>query len=93
MKAQLIEKENVANLHFPVNQNFLTETIDKNQLLMKLNRATSLGNLEHIKSSIFFQDDEGIKVVNTTIWATAEKYILLKKGVFIPINRIIDIIT
>ena len=92
MKAQLIEKEQVASLHFPEN-NTRTENEFNSQLRVKLNRATSLGNLFHVKSIIQFLDDEGLKEVRTTIWATGDRYIVLKKGVIIPINRILDVIS
>lgn len=38
---------------------------------------TKLGNLHHGKVSIVFEDDEGVKQVDTTIWATGLKYICL----------------
>lgn len=84
----LIEKETIPSL------NFRDASIEVNQsktLRFDLERATSLGNLHHVKVGIVFQDDNGIKRVNTTIWATGSKYISLKGGLWIPISRIVEI--
>lgn len=91
IKAQLIEKEEVPNLLFPAEPINLRTEAEQKELVSKLNRATTLGNVHHNKIKIIFQDNEGVKEVNTTIWATGDKHIVLKKGVFIPINRILDI--
>ena len=81
---QLIEKEIFPNLSFkeklPVRQ--------EEGLMEKLLEATKLGNLHHGKVTIFFRDDEGMKCVKTTIWATGLKYICLKGGVWLPIASI-----
>ena len=44
------------------------------------------------KMRILFEDSEGLKEVRTTIWAVGDKNIVLKKGVVIPINRVVDVI-
>lgn len=93
LKTQLIEKELVPSLHFPSDPIHLRTEAEQKELVRKLNRGTTLGNApHHNKVKIIFQDDEGLKEVRTTIWATGEKHIVLKKGTFIPINRIVDII-
>jgi hypothetical protein len=51
-----------------------------------------LGNIDRTKMRIIFEDNEGIKEVRTTVWAVGDKNIVLKKGVTIPINRLIDVI-
>lgn len=86
----LIEKEDVSTLHFP------KEEVLEDADLIKLrkaavNRAISLGNLEHHKVKIYFCDDQGEKVVNTTIWAVTDVAIVLKQNVLIPISRIIKL--
>lgn len=92
LRAQLIEKEIVPNLIFPSNPICVRTEQEQKDLIRKLERATTLGNVHHNKIKIIFQDDEGVKEVRTTIWATGDKHILLKKGTFIPINRIVDIV-
>ena len=51
-----------------------------------------LGNVHRTKMRIIFEDIEGVKEVQTTIWAVGDKNIVLKKGVTIPIHRLIDVI-
>lgn len=85
--AELIEKEMIPNLSFKHDLK-ITQATD---LMDKLVEATKLGNIHHGKIAIIFQDDDGIKRVETTIWATGAKYICLKGGMWLPIHRIIDI--
>lgn len=86
-----IEKEAVAFLKFP-DMEVLTSEDDIKIRTANLDRALKLGNLEHNKIKIVFEDDNGIKQVNTTIWGVTDKRIILKKGVVIPINRIHEVI-
>jgi hypothetical protein len=85
--AMLVQKEEVEALHYPHGE-VLTDPQLIRQRKTDLNRATTLGNVEHNKIKIYFEDDQGMKVVETTIWATGEDNIVLKKGVTIPIHRI-----
>ncbi len=84
---KIIEKEDIASLKFPA-----TDVLsDDNEIKIRIsdiNRALSLGNLEHSKIKIFFEDSESKKVVNTTVWAVTDKNVILKQGVRIPIHRI-----
>lgn len=86
----LIEKEEIPSLHFPTES--IAKTKDEEKILkMKLQNAQILGNIHHNKIKIWFKDEDGIKEVRTTVWAVGEDNIVLKKGVFIPIHRILDI--
>ena len=85
-----IEKEAVAACHFPVHEVLNSEN-DKRTRAEILKKGESLGNLEHHKIKILFEDDEGLKMVFTTIWAVGDSNIVLKKGVHIPIHRIHEI--
>lgn len=86
-----VEKEEVENLVFPAEPIKLRTPEEQKALLKKLHDAEKIGNLFHDKIEIIFQDSEGLKEVNTTIWAVGEDHIVLKKGVFIPIHRIVSI--
>lgn len=57
----------------------------------KMAQATRLGNGEHGKCRIVFQDDEGLKAVETTIWAYDPQSIVLKYGMTIPVGRVVSI--
>ncbi len=82
-----IEKESIESLKFPN-----TEVLSDKDLIVEreseLNRAMSLGNLEHSKIKIYFEDDSSRKMVETTVWGVTDKRVILKQGVVIPINRI-----
>ena len=83
----LVEKEAIANFSFKNNVHFKQNPL----LLKKLRDATGLGNLSKVKFNIDFHSDTGPKSVQTTIWATGNKFICLKGGLWIPIDKIIDI--
>lgn len=82
-----IEKENIGTLRFP-NSEVLNKSQDIFQRNSDLNRAMALGNLEHSKIKIYFEDNASKKVVETTVWAVSDNSVVLKKGIEIPINRI-----
>jgi len=82
-----IEKEAIADLHFPKND-VLEEREEMARRRQELDRALSLGNLEHSKIKIYFEDDASKKMVETTIWGVTEERVILKQGVVIPIQRI-----
>ena len=83
----IIEKEDIASLKFPTTD-VLDDDNEVKTRISEINRALSLGNLEHSKIKIFFEDNESKKIVNTTVWAVTDKNVVLKQGVLIPINRI-----
>lgn len=83
----LVDKESISNLTFRNHVDFKQNP----QLIKKLHDATKLGNLDKVKYTIDFHADSGLKSVQTTIWATGNKFICLKGGVWIPISKIVDI--
>ncbi len=54
----------------------------------RLYLAMLMGNNFHSKVRVIFNTVEGYKEIFTTIWATTEKFILLKGGTFIPLEAI-----
>lgn len=88
---KLVEKEDVANFHFPKEEVQISDS-EKKALKKQLQSANTLGNAEHHhKVKIYFIDDETNKVVYTTIWGLTESHILLKQNVLIPIQRIVKL--
>lgn len=87
LKPEIIEKEIISTLSFEQKSNVEQHP----NLLKQISNATRLGNAYHTKVSIFFNDDLGLKRVDTTIWAFGARYICLKGGVWLPINRIVEI--
>ncbi len=86
-KFESIEKEKIEGLRFPQTE----VLVDKDKIAERtenLKRALVLGNMEHGKARIYFEDDTSQKVVETTVWGVTDKRIILKHGVVIPIHRV-----
>ncbi|MDP3680130.1 MAG: hypothetical protein Q8R22_04785 [Flavobacterium sp.] len=84
---KIIDKEDIALLKFPTTD-VLDDVDEIKTRISDINRALSLGNLEHSKIKIFFEDSESKKIVDTTVWGVTDKNVMLKQGVMIPIHRI-----
>ncbi|RKS02500.1 MULTISPECIES: hypothetical protein [unclassified Flavobacterium] len=82
-----IEKETIQLLSFP-QSDVLDNSEEIQQRHLDLHRALALGNLEHSKIRIYFEDNQSKKVVETTVWAVTDQRVILKQGHSIPINRI-----
>lgn len=83
----MIDKENIERLKFPSGE-VLSDAERIKERKSDLERALALGNLEHTKIKIFFEDDRSKKVVETTVWGVTDKRVILKQGVVIPIHRV-----
>jgi hypothetical protein len=83
----LVEKETLKKMVFP-REEVLKSVESAQERRTLLERATILSNLYHNKVKIVFEDREGSKMVDTTIWATTDSAIMLKGGIVIPIHRI-----
>lgn len=83
----MVEKEKIEMMRFPSIE-VLESTDLKQERLSNLNKALTLGNLEHNKIKILFEDEIGKKIVETTVWGVTDKRIILKQGVVIPIHRV-----
>ncbi len=86
-----IEKENILCLQFK-NQEVLVDTDAQKHRMSELNRATALGNAYKGKVKIIFQSLSGLNMVDTTVWATTDKNVVLKGGLLIPICCIMEVI-
>ncbi|TBX66583.1 hypothetical protein EZL74_10395 [Flavobacterium silvisoli] len=84
---ETIDKEKIQLLSFP-SSDVLESREEIQQRFFDLNRALALGNLEHSKIKIYFEDNQSKKVVETTVWAVTDQRVILKQGHSIPINRI-----
>jgi uncharacterized protein (UPF0248 family) len=85
-----VQKEMISGFRFP-DKEVLTSKDDMKIRLGDLERALKLGNLEHNKIKIVFEDTDGIKQVETTVWGVTDKRVILKQGIMIPIHRIYEI--
>jgi hypothetical protein len=84
---QLIEKEIISNLMFPKDEVLKDEHAQQNRRTT-LENAMKLGNNHRHKAMIIFEDSENLKRVETTVWGVTDKWILLKRGLVIPISRV-----
>ncbi|MEO4005206.1 MULTISPECIES: hypothetical protein [unclassified Flavobacterium] len=85
---EIVSKEEIETLNFPENDVLEEDGLAIKRRIEDLNRALALGNLEHGKIKIYFEDSVSKKVVETTIWGVTDERIILKQGVVIPIHRI-----
>jgi len=90
LSPELIQKEQVAALHFPKEEVLFIPEANESRMIDLL-YALKLGNLDRYKVKIIFEDDQIMRKVDTTIWAVTEKMVVLKKGLMIPIHRIHEI--
>lgn len=89
-QATLIPKERIPSLHFPKQPVALSDE-QRSTILQRMADATRLGNAEHGKCRIVFEDDEGMKAVETTIWTFDPDHIVLKYGTTIPVYRVVSV--
>jgi len=85
---EIVSKEEIETLNFPEKDDLEEDVLAIKRRIEDLNRALALGNLEHGKIKIYFEDNVSKKVVETTIWGVTDERIILKQGVVIPIHRI-----
>lgn len=91
IQATVIEKEKITGLRFPEDE--VLKHQDKIKMrTLNLERALKLGNLEHNKIKIIFEDSTGLKQVETTVWGVTDKRVILKQGIVIPIHRIHEVL-
>jgi len=96
MRSKEIKKENIPLLQFPKRDVYET-AIKKHSRLEKLKKAMVSGNALKHKVKIYFTDAKDknehseIKHVQTTVWFVSDKHVVLKYGIVIPINSIIDV--
>jgi len=83
----LIENETISSLTFP-SEGIPMERQQQINLAFMLETAVKLGNSYKEKIRIVFRDDEGLKMVETTVWQATLKHIVLKGGTIIPFNRV-----
>ena len=41
---------------------------------------------------MFFEDNNGLKMVETTIWGLTDKSVILKKSTIIPLQRVLGVV-
>ncbi|MGE0561249.1 MAG: hypothetical protein AB7O47_05495 [Flavobacteriales bacterium] len=87
---QIVAKEDISKLIFP-KEEVLKDAEKQKELKATLDKALKLGNAYKGKVKILFEDNEGLKSVETTIWGLTDKNILLKQTIILPTRRIHEI--
>lgn len=82
----LIEKELIPQIKFAKAE--VDQSAHYFQVLKYFER---LGNEFKGKCSISFNTTEGIRTVNTTVWAVTEGFCQLKGGISIPLSSIVEV--
>ena len=88
--SRVIEKEQISTLEFPT-----TDVLDSDEKkilrLKKLQMAAEYGNIAQHKVEILFEDDDGKKKVDTTVWEVKDNLVYLKHNITIPVTRIYSV--
>jgi len=85
--AVLIPKEDIPQYHF-VSFDVLENETEREQRSVDLQKAMLLGNTDHVKIKLYFQTTEGLKEVETTVWAFTDSQVVLKSGTNVPVHSI-----
>jgi hypothetical protein len=85
--SRIIEKERISDLEFP-SFDVLDSPEKRIFRLKNLQSACEYGNLAQHKVELLFEDDNGKKKVETTLWEVTAESVFLKHNVTIPVNRI-----
>ncbi len=84
-------KEELTQYEFCRNEVLTTKDLRQDRQ-RKLFHALRLGNLYKCHVKIWAKDINNKRIsVETTVWAVTEKYVVLKRGLTIPINRIFKV--
>ena len=87
---QEMAKEKLAGLRFPDGDvlPLFEQRAERKRLLQ---RAMDFGNYAQYKVAIVFEDDCGLKRVETTIWDLDDDFVYLKNRIRIPLGRIREV--
>lgn len=85
------KKEFLYALKFP-DEDVMKNASEKKLRLHYLKRAMRLGNILKNKVRIYFRDSKNrIIFIHTTVWGVTKNDVILKKGVTIPIKRVVHV--
>lgn len=82
-----MQKEDLPSIKFQASE-VARNVSEQASLIKNLFQAMILGNSYQSKVKIRFNTTEGLRFVETTIWAKTDDWIVLKGGNYIPISSI-----
>ena len=85
-----VTKEQIKEIKF-AQEEVLKNISEISKRRADLEKAATLGNGYKTKSKIVFETEEGLKQIETHVWAAMEKNVALKGGINIPIRCIHDV--
>lgn len=91
MPATTIAKEQIPGVVSLNPTDVLSNEPDKKHRNRMLYLAMILGNGYKSKVKITFESIDGPRKVETTVWATTEKNVMLKGGVTLPVHSIYSV--
>ena len=87
----LIQKEQVGALHFAA-KDVLDSVEDRRIRTHNITRACTLGNAHHGKVLMHFNTADGHAYrLETTVWASDDRFITLKAGASLPVRAVTSI--
>lgn len=86
----LVEKESIVEFSFPQGDLLGTEE-KRDERQARIEKGMHLGNASKGKVKIIFEDVDGLKKVETTIWGFTDKNVILKRTTIIPIRCIHEV--
>ena len=89
--AKKLDNDQILKIAFK-NDNNMSVQEHINMKDQKLYMAMLMGNNYYNNVRIIFNTEEGESEIVSRIWARTDKFIVLRGGVFIPINSVVDII-
>ena len=87
---ELVQKESIPYCRFDRLEK-LSSPLDQQIRDDKIFRAMVMGNTYKKKALITFETLEGVKQVETTVWAATDTNLILKNGITIPQCNILEI--
>jgi hypothetical protein len=88
---KIIAKEELLHARFP-QKDVLQDDVQKVLRKLSLQKAEKLGNGHKSKVRIEFTSlNHKFNIVNTTVWAATEEYVMLKGGMFLPVSAILNV--
>ena len=87
----VIEKELIYTMHFP-KQEVLIDAKQIKERIREAQKAVKLDDSSQEEIKIVFEDTEGLKMVKSALWGVTDRFLMLKRGMTVPLHRIHEII-
>lgn len=86
-----VKKEEIPALHF-VSYDVLETNAQREKRKHDLEDAMKISNTDKAKSVIYFMTSDGLRFVETTVWAATDENVVFKGGVSIPTTCVLKVV-